>query len=391
LKALIPILTLIFCNSFAFQVHCRDYHASLHLQATKTLEFTIRIQNNDFFIVNGLEIIPLQKKLVPNTDSLDLVFPNFNSFLRCKIKRRKITGYWKNLQKDNYKISFSATYKSQKKEIPNAEIQGKWSVVFSPNDKPYAAVGIFEIVDNQVQGTFMTETGDYRYLSGTTQNDSLKLATFNGSHAFFFCAKISADTLKGTFFSGLHYQTDWVAVKDENAALRSPYNLTSVDQEQSLRFTFSDLNGLYYSYPNHLSKEKVAIIMLMGTWCPNCVDEAIFFKKLQSLYGKERLDIIAVCYEVSESEEKRRAAVQKFVLQNQLNFTFLVAGKASKVLAQQHFPMLNHVMSFPTTLYVDKKGVIRKIYTGFYGPATGSYHEEYTKETYSFIHDLINE
>jgi hypothetical protein len=53
--------------------------------------------------------------------------------------------------------------------------------------------------------------------------------------------------------------------------------------------------------------------------------------------------------------------------------------------------MLNRVMSFPTTLYLDKKGNVRKTYTGFYGPATGIYYENYAKETFELLEALIGE
>ena len=44
-----------------------------------------------------------------------------------------------------------------------------------------------------------------------------------------------------------------------------------------------------------------------------------------------------------------------------------------------------------TTIFIDKKGKVRKIHTGFSGPATGSYYEEYVDEFNSFMNTLINE
>lgn len=371
--------------------HACYFYGHLHLSDKHVLPIQLKVQNNDFFLINGLEIIPLQKRLVPNTDSLDLVFPYFNSYLRCKFKRKTVTGHWKNLLKDNYQIPFTAEKKRVKTMTSGSTITGKWSATFSTKNNPYPAVGIFEMRGSNVYGTFLTETGDYRYLSGYTKNDSLFLATFNGSHAFLFQAQIKGDTLKGLFFSGKHYQTDWVAYKNEHASLRNPYTLTELDPEQKVRFTFPDVKGNFYSFPNHITENKVTVIMLMGTWCPNCIDEAHFFKSVREKYPKSELEIIAVCYEVGDSEEKHRAAVLKMIHQNQFDFTFVVAGKANKTLANQHFPMLNHVMSFPTTLYIDKKGNLRKIYTGFYGPATGEYYENYSQETFALLEELVGE
>lgn len=385
-------LAVVFISCFGLaKSYACEYQGTLSLSERRTLPVEIKIQNNDFFLINGLEIIPLQKRIVPNTDSLDLVFPYFNSYLRCKFKKKRMTGYWQNLQKENYRIPFSAEKKRVKPIAASQNLSGKWSVTFSTHNNPYPAVGIFEARGDKLHGTFLTETGDYRYLSGFTKNDSLYLATFNGSHAFLFQAKILGDTLKGLFFSGSHYQTDWVAYKNDSAALRNPYTLTELDPAQKVRFTFPDVQGNFYSFPNHITENKVSVIMLMGTWCPNCVDEAHFFKKVREKYSKDQLEIIAVCYEVGDIEEKHREAVAKMIKQNQFDFTFVIAGKANKTLANQHFPMLNHVMSFPTTLYLDKTGKVRKIYTGFYGPATGVYYETFYKETFAFLEELIGE
>ena len=51
--------------------------------------------------------------------------------------------------------------------------------------------------------------------------------------------------------------------------------------------------------------------------------------------------------------------------------------------------MIDGVKSYPTTLYIDKNGKIIKTYTGFYGPGTGSYYENYLKETELFLKELL--
>ena len=39
--------------------------------------------------------------------------------------------------------------------------------------------------------------------------------------------------------------------------------------------------------------------------------------------------------------------------------------------------MLNHVLSYPTSIFIDKTGKVRKIHTGFNGPATGEKFTEF--------------
>ena len=68
-----------------------------------------------------------------------------------------------------------------------------------------------------------------------------------------------------------------------------------------------------------------------------------------------------------------------------------LAGKASKIEAAKSLPMLNHIMSYPTTIFIDRNGVIRKIRTGFYGPGTGEYYNRYIEQTDGLVEKLLSE
>ena len=41
--------------------------------------------------------------------------------------------------------------------------------------------------------------------------------------------------------------------------------------------------------------------------------------------------------------------------------------------------------------FIDKKGEVRKIHTGFSGPGTGKYYEEFTKEFEKLTEDMLAE
>ena len=75
----------------------------------------------------------------------------------------------------------------------------------------------------------------------------------------------------------------------------------------------------------------------------------------------------------------------------EVSYDFVIAGTSSSMAAGKTLPMLNHVMSFPTSIIIDKMGKVRKIHTGFSGPATGDYYLEYTKEFNSLMSELIAE
>ncbi len=53
-----------------------------------------------------------------------------------------------------------------------------------------------------------------------------------------------------------------------------------------------------------------------------------------------------------------------------------MAGVANKDSVAKSMPQLAKFLAFPTTIFLDKKGAVRSIHTGFAGPGTGQYYEE---------------
>ena len=53
--------------------------------------------------------------------------------------------------------------------------------------------------------------------------------------------------------------------------------------------------------------------------------------------------------------------------------------------------MLNKVLAFPTTIFVDRKGQVRRIHTGFSGPGTGVHFEQWERGFRAFMAELLGE
>jgi thiol-disulfide isomerase/thioredoxin len=355
-------------------------------------------------IINGSEHILLEN-VEQKKDSVFVRFPAFASEFRAKIHTKKhISGRWYNhAKKGNYYLPFWSKYEYATKyppKEPSIDIGGRWEVTFDYQKEPEKAVGIFASsshksfngmeLKNRITGTFLTETGDYRFLEGATINDSLYLSTFDGSHAFLFKAKFQKDTLWGEFLSGNHYRTNWFAVKNKSFELRSPDSLTTVETEAPITFSLPSITGDQYSYPNETTKGKVTLIQIMGTWCPNCLDESMYLKNLTGRH-KDSLDVIAVTFETQKSLEDKIAKVSSYKDNLGLSYTFLIGGDACKSCASDMFPMLSDIISFPTLIFIDKTGAIRKVHTGFNGPGTGTYYNQFVSSTNDFIQALINE
>ena len=353
----------------------------------------------DVVFINGKEKVPVKNFKLKNNKFI-AEDPIFNSWYEIEfIDQQHIKGNW---FKDNadYKVPFTAIF-TDKNRFPASEkntepivIDGKWKVDFSPNnpDQHYPAIGLFEQKGDKVTGTFITETGDYRFLEGNVYGNELFLSCFDGSHAFMFKASLENDSLKGQFWSGLHWLETWVAVKNEAFELTHPDSLTFLkDGYDKIDFSFENNEGELISIRDERYQNKVVLINIMGPWCPNCKDETAYLADLYQQKKSDGLEIIALSFDRTDDKEVAKKNIEKIKSHLGADYEFLLAGKASKIEAAKALPMLNHIMSYPTTIFIDKKGKVRKIRTGFYGPGTGNYHIRYIETTNDFIEKLLGE
>ncbi|OIP00254.1 MAG: hypothetical protein AUJ97_07985 [Bacteroidetes bacterium CG2_30_32_10] len=334
-------------------------------------------------------------------DKISIHDPVFNSWFEGTIiNSTTIKGNWYKEGKEYY-IPFIANHGNSPRFVkpdnankPVTNISGKWEVDFSKNnpENHYQSIGQFQQDDDYLTGTFMTETGDYRFLEGNVYGDSVYLSCFDGSHLFLFKAIIKNDSLIGTFWSGTHWEEPWVAIRNEAFELTNPDSLTFLkDGFTELAFTFPNINRDNVSLTDKKYEGKVIIVNIMGPWCPNCKDETAYLTQLYNKNHDKGLEIIALSFDKTDNFEIAKQNIIKIKTFFNADYDFLIAGKADKITTAKSLPMLNHIMSYPTTIFIDKKGKIRKIRTGFYGPGTGSYYLRYTQQTDDLIAKLLAE
>lgn len=324
--------------------------------------------------------------------------PLFNSSLDGTMEGDTLlTGLWTDHSREPlYTIPFTLTKRSDKAGETLGDSQRRtYDVTFSP-DQPDAsskAVGIFYFTGHKATGTFLTETGDYRYLQGTHANNKLELACFDGAHLFHFTADILGDSLaNGQFHSGKHWSENWVGRLDPRAHLRDPDSLTTLkDPSKPFHFTARTVNGDSVLFDKEDFTGKVTIVQIWGSWCPNCTDESIFLKKLHRQYGARGLQIVPVSFERSTNFEEAKKIVTGQFRELDLGYEPYFGGLAEKNEASRVFSDLSKILSYPTTIFIDKKGVVRKIRTGFYGPGTGDHYIRHTEALEMFVQQLLAE
>ena len=407
--AIIIASLLFFSNSMA-QSNLRTgaWRGLLKLNDSTQLPFNFEVKYDlDIYSVvfsNAEEKI-IANEIAIKGDSVFIKMPVFDSEFKCKNYGDSLKGVWINhARKEKNVLPFTAYYGNKNRFIiktwTNYEpvVTGKWEVEFEPGTSDnYKAIGDFKqlnvIQDSKLTGTFSTETGDYRYLEGIMANNDLFLSCFDGAHAFLFKAKLNGDKLvNGHFYSGAHGHETWIAKRNEKFQLRNPDSLTYLKPGYSkVDFSFKNLAGKQISLSDSKYKNKVVIIQLMGTWCPNCMDETKFLAPFYDNYKSKGLEIIGLAFERTDDFNKAVSNVSRLKAKFQVNYDLLITMKTGAQQASEALPMLNKVMAFPTTIYIDKKGIVRKIYTGYYGPATGESYIKQEKETKEFVEKLLEE
>jgi thiol-disulfide isomerase/thioredoxin len=170
------------------------------------------------------------------------------------------------------------------------------------------------------------------------------------------------------------------------------YSFTSMKKgAKRFEFSFPDLDGNPVTSKDPRFKGKVLIVALAGSWCPNCHDEAAFLEPLYRDYRAKGVEIVSLMFEHFGDFPRASQAALRFKQHYGIEYTTLIAGISDKDEAGKKLPMLDKFQAFPTTVFVDKKGNVRKIHTGFTGPATGEHYSEFVAEVKSTLDQLLAE
>lgn len=346
--------------------------------------------NEDFHIIlhndeERLKVTDISygKDRATNRDTVLIKFPIYDTYISAIYNENVLEGHWAVNYRDNYKIPFVA-YHGQDHRFTDLtktnefDISGRWKCTFTENDGAEdITIGNFEQDGNKVTGTFKTETGDYRFLEGNIIDNKFYLSVFDGSHAFLFEGKILDDNkIIGSFTSGIHYQATWEGVRDDDYQLTDPYQLTSLQGDADvIAFSFPDLDKQVVSLSDSKFDDKIKIVKIMGTWCPNCMDATNFLLEYLNNNKTEDISVIAIAFERYRDESKAYAAINKYKVRKAIPFDILYGGYFEKDESTAKLPFLDKIISYPTLLFIDKQNRLRKVHTGFSGPATDKYDE----------------
>lgn len=337
-------------------------------------------------IINGSERIRLDsiqygRDRSRARDTMNVHFPEYQTYIHAEIRGGTMQGEWIVKTRENYRIPFYAQAGRDYRfttltQAPEKDLSGEWATLIGTDtENPDKAIGEFKQSGNRLEGTFRTETGDYRFLEGTVQGRKFWMSSFNGWHAYLFSGSIRSDSLFGEYRSGKHYRTLWTAWRDPNFRLANADSLTTLKAGANISFHLKTPEGRDLTFPSPEFDGKIKIFTIMGTWCPNCRDEQVFLREFLKANpdAAQDLAIVGISFERHKDPAQANTQLMEYKKKLGIPFDIVYGGKTDKAEASKVFPALDHIMAFPTMIVLDKKNRVRRIHTGFDGPATSRY------------------
>jgi len=374
------------------------WQGQLTLQDQRILPFDLEWKNDSLMIVANASERVAFIDIEYSGDSIFIYHPVFEGEFRGVVGQDQIQGQWVKPSLERY-----VPFKMERTDAPRftttdpatEDAGGEWELIFSAHDpqERYIAKGIFNQADQQVTGTIRTTTGDYRFLEGVMDRDTLRLSTFDGAHAFLFEAAVRDSLIYGFFYSGNHWKEPFSGARHPGYKLPDPNSLTYLKEGfDRFDFSFPNEQGLMVSLSDPGYQNKVVVVQIMGTWCPNCLEESKFLANYAREKAHPDLAFVSLAFEYADSEARAWKGINRLKDHLEIPYPILLAqqGSSSKTSANEKLPMLNHIISYPTLLIIDKQGQVQYIHTGFNGEATGEKYTEFVEGFEDTIQAVLN-
>jgi thiol-disulfide isomerase/thioredoxin len=324
--------------------------------------------------------------------ALALRFAQYASSLQADFRDGNLTGAYARAGQPAY--AFQArphvARPPTNQKIPS--IAGQWEIaVKSPKGETAWRLFVRQ-AGAEVTASILRVDGDTGALSGSYQDGKFVLSHFSGARPLLLEITPSTDGSLSLVQNG---KTQYTALKSGQARAKKlpqpadPSRWTSVkDPSQPLRFAALDLNGRTVTESDPRFKGKVVLLNVMGSWCPNCHDEAPFLQELYRAYRSRGLEIVALSFEDPE-QLKDPVRLRAFIAEYGVEYTVLLGGEPSEVSAK--LPQALNLSTWPATFFIARSGLVRGAHAGFAGKATGVAHEQLKAELRATVEKLLAE
>lgn len=337
-------------------------------------------------------------KVAQHGDSLYISIDPFDSELAFKSSGTLLNGVFRRLDGKGSPVPVRAEWGAKDRfrftaTSAPAAIAGTYDIYFKENDGTVShTVALINQNGSAISAVILRTTGDSRYLEGVVNGQEAYLSSFIGSSPSLYHLVFDQQrSLTGEQLS-LRGAQSFTGVPNSNAKLPDPYSLTLLKPSfDKLSFSFPTVDGRLVSLDDAKYRNKVVIVTITGTWCPNCIDEAAFLSGWFRNNQQKGVEAIAIHYERQTDSAFLNKVIPRFRQRHGITYEEVIGGVADKKEVARTLPALQSFLAFPTIIFIDKKGKVARIYTGFSGPATGKFHQEFIKEFQQEIDKLLSQ
>jgi len=326
-------------------------------------------------------------------DSLELELGDYAATVTARLQGDSLVGTYHNVgRKGPRSIPFRAARGTWPARPGPAALLGRWDAWFESGFEQSPRVLEFRNGAMGLEGTIISNSGDYGLFAGEMAGDSFAIAHFDGSYVYLLTGRLTGDTLRGIFHAGLRSQTAFMAIRTTGKPhLTPPTAVTRADTVNRFRFSFPDLDGRTVTADDPRFQNKVVLLDIFGTWCPTCHDAAPTLVRLYRDYHGRGLEIVGVAFEVTGDSTSDAPLVRRYRDKFGIRFPLLLGGVSDAEAVAATLPQLDGFTAFPTTIFLGRDGRVRRVHAGFYGPATGRQHEALVREFRREVERLLKE
>jgi Redoxin len=365
-----------------------SYRATVELPGSKQVPFGLDVAQEEsgfaLYVINGNERLRLDDVQVKD-GRLQARFPGYQTTLSARVSGARLTGTVSLVQDGGRTVelplvaTLGETWRFHPEPLPgNADFAGRWDITRTDAaGRTTPGVATFEQRFEQVTGTVQWPDADERYLAGEARDEALQLSRFDGGAVVLYEGKLdAAGDLRGSAWSDRRGQQPWLAQRNPDATIEAAALATQLrDPDAGFGFAFPDLAGQTVSSSDPRFSGKVLLVTLAGSGYPASHDQARLLVQLDRAYRDRGLAIVSLMFEQHAQPAAAIAAIERFRKALGIEYTTLLAGEAGLEQASRALPQLEAVVTFPTTILIDREGRVHRIHTGFAGPATGTAHE----------------
>ena len=243
-----------------------------------------------------------------------------------------------------------------------------------------------------VTATILRVDGDTGALTGSWQGHEFVLSHFSGARAALMRIEPQPDgSLAITLNNTTHYRA--VLPKEARAeglaAPADPESHASVkDPSEPFHFSFHDVNGKLVSESDTRFHDKVVLIGILGSWCPNCHDEAPFLVELYRRFHAQGLEVVGLAFE-EEDQLANPVRLRAFVKQHGIDYPMLLCGVPDEASAK--LPQLLGFDAWPTVVLLGRDGRVRRVHSGFPSQGSGPVYTQTRQDLTASVEKLLAE